>query len=487
MLDQDVCYEALKSHDARFDGKFFVGVSSTGVYCRPTCHARLPKRQNCTFFDTAAQAEAAGFRPCLQCRPELAPGWAPVDAERSLAHKTARLLRENCCGVGDLESFAARLGYTGRHLRRVFSEEYGVSPAQYVKTCRLLLAKQLLTETRLPVAQVAAASGFGSLRRFNQVFRDSYGMVPSDVRRSRGSDASADAVTLRLAYRPPYAWDRMIGFLQMRAIPGVEVVRDGTYYRVARLAQASDGSGDHVGWYAVRPCEGKDVALVTVSASLMDVLPQVIARVRHQFDLDCDPLSIAEGLRSFQKRCMGKFHPGQRLPGCFDPFEMSVRAVLGQQISAKGASTLAGRMARSAGMPVDVGVEGLTHAFPNAYDVASMGEGAQETLASLGIVGARVRTIRALAHGIEAGEIDLSYGADPACTLPALEALPGIGPWTAHYIAMRATGYTDAFPASDLGIKRALGLDNPKDIEKLAEDWRPWRAYATINLWCAEG
>lgn len=588
VLDQDVCYEALKSHDARFDGKFFVGVASTGIYCRPVCHARLPKRENCTFFETAAAAEAAGFRPCLLCRPERAPGLAPVDAERSLAHRAARLLREGCCDVRDLESFASRLGYTGRHLRRAFAQEYGVTPAQYLQTCRLLLAKQLLGETQLSVARVAQVAGFGSQRRFNQVFRERYGMTPSDVRRRRrankgcsdgeGSDgerlsaggsgserssadevagararagagadagasvsaqarASAGAITLKLAYRPPYAWDRVLGFLQMRAIPGVEVVRDGAYYRVARIEReggseaapacatggawaarasrvacddhaagsacvtraacsadaarltredcAADVEPAHVGWISVRPCEGKDVALVTVSESLLDVLPQVIARVRHQFDLDCDPHSISEGLRSFQEACPGTYVLGQRLPGCFDAFEMCVRAVLGQQVSVKGASTLAGRVARALGKPVDVGVEGLTCAFPSAADVAALGDDAQEALGSLGIIGARVRTIRALACGLASGELDLSYGADPQVTVPALVAMPGIGPWTAHYVAMRATGWTDAFPASDLGVKKALAPRGPREIEALAEGWRPWRAYATMSLWCA--
>lgn len=480
-IDQDACYEALRSKDARFDGKFFVGVSSTGIYCRSVCKAKLPKRANCTFFETAAQAEAAGYRPCLQCRPESAPGMAPVDSERALARRAARLLKEDCDSSFNMASFAGKLGYTDRHLRRAFIEEFGVSPNQYLQTCRLLLAKQLLQSTDLPIAQVTSAAGFGSQRQFNTAFKKHYGLVPSSMRRRRAGTDDPNAIELELAYRPPFAWDRLLAFLELRAIPGVEAVVDGAYWRTARISCVE---GDEAsGWISVRPDVEHDRAIVTVSTSLLGALPQVIGRVRHQFDLDCDPKSIALGLDGFAKRFPQNFLIGTRLPGCFDAFEMCVRAILGQQISVKGASTLAGRVARSLGRPIETPVEGLAFTFPSASDIVALGDAGEDELGSLGIVGARCRTICRLADELASGALDLGYGADPESTIPALEALPGIGPWTAQYIAMRATGYPDAFPSTDLGVKKALDPLSKREIEDVAEGWRPWRSYATMSLW----
>lgn len=480
-LDQDACYEALKSKDGRFDGQFFVGVSSTGIYCRPVCRAKLPKRENCTFFESAAQAEAAGYRPCLQCRPELAPGMAPVDSERTLAKRAARVLREECGSPVDFEALAARLGYTDRHLRRAFSEEFGVTPNQYLQTCRLLLAKQLLTTTDLRVSHIAGMVGFGSTRQFNDVFKKHYNLTPSSLRRGRRAPEAGEAVVIELDYRPPFAWDRLLAFLELRAIPGVEAVRDGVYYRASHLL---DGHGDVArGWISVSPLNGRNRVAVRVSSSLLGVLPQVIARVRRQFDLDCNPEAIDEGLRGFAEKFPDAYLPGTRLPGCFDAFEMCVRAVLGQQISVKGASTLAGRVAESLGTPIESPIEGIRCTFPSAEDVAALGDGVQDALGSLGIVGARTRTIGALARALSDGSLDLSYGADPDAVIPALVELPGIGPWTAHYVSMRATGNPDAFPSTDLGVKKALDGLSQKEIESAAEAWRPWRSYATINLW----
>lgn len=483
-LDQDACYEALRSKDARFDGQFFVGVSSTGIYCRVVCHARLPKRENCTFYETAAQAEAAGYRPCLQCRPELAPGMAPVDSEQTLARKAARLLKENCRDIDDLETFAGKLGYTGRHLRRAFNEEFGVSPQQYLQTCRLLLAKQLLGSTRLPIAQVAEAAGFGSQRRFNDAFKQHYSLVPSEMRRRGANAEDGGCVVLELGYRPPYQWQRILDFLEMRAIPGVETVRERTYYRTVRLSLKE---GDEVfGWLSVQPVPGKNIVRISVSPSLLGSLPQVIARIRHQFDLDCDPCAIAEGMRSFNEICPGRFLPGTRVPGCFDVYEMCVRAVLGQQISVKGASTLAGRVATAVGTPLETGISGLTHMFPSPQQILDLGRHADELLGSLGIIGRRVDTILVLAGVLGRGEIDLAYGSDPAEVIPALEGLPVIGPWTAQYITMRTTGYPDAFPSTDLEVKKALAPRTQKEIDKLTRAWSPWRAYAAMSLWSSD-
>lgn len=484
-LSQDACYEVLKAKDARFDGRLFVGVSSTGIYCRPVCSAKLPKRENCTFFETAAEAEAAGYRPCLQCCPEMAPGMAPVDSERTLARRAARYLKEHCGAHIDLEEVAAALGYTGRHLRRAFEDEYGVTPVRYLRTCRLLLAKQLLMSTTLPLAQIAQASGFGSVRSFNDAFKKNYSMRPSDIRRAKDRDTAQGSIELELGYRPPYAWERILSFFELRAIPGVESVQDGTYWRTVHLTSPSSGETVR-GWISVRPNPERDRVTLTLSSSLFEVIPEVIARVRHVFDLDADAIAIAEGLGAFRDRFPGKFLPGTRVPGCFDEFEMCVRAILGQQISVKGASTLAGRVARELGSPVEAPIDALSFTFPNAADVAALGDEAQDTLGSLGIVGARTRTIAALSRALVSGELGLFYGADPTTIIPQLEAMPGIGPWTAQYIAMRATGYPDAFPSTDLGIKKALDPLSKKEIEAVAESWRPWRSYATLSLWSSE-
>ena len=478
MTDRDDArYAAFRSKDSRFDGQFFVGVTSTGIYCRPVCRARLPRREHCRFFATAAEAEQAGFRPCLQCRPEQAPGTAPVDAAGALARRAAVLLEERC-GEGErMDELAARLGCTDRHLRRTFAEAYHVSPLQYLQTCRLLLAKSLLTDTGLSVLEVAMAAGFGSLRRFNEVFRRQYRLAPTALRKQAGADRDRGGViAVCLGYRPPYQWARMLEFLALRAIPGVEAADGDGYRRAVRLGGAA-------GWLRVQCLPVRNALRVTVSPSLLPVLPQALARVRHLFDLCCDPAAVAEGLRSMDELRPGLCVPGARLPGCFEPFEMAVRAVLGQQITVKAARTLAGRMAQALGTPVDAGVEGLTHVFPTAEEILALEGPIEGHLGPLGVIGARARTIRALAEVFADDAAWLGFGADPKSAVRRLRALPGIGDWTAQYIAMRALGWTDAFPDTDYGVKKALEPRTQKEIRALAEQWRPWRAYATINLW----
>ena len=474
-------YAAFKAKDARFDGRFFVGVSSTGIYCRPVCHARMPKAENCTYYATAAEAESAGYRPCLLCRPELAPGTSVTDASSSLARRAARLLEENCGGGAGLEELAGRLGCTGRHLRRVFAAEYNVSPMQYLQTCRLLLAKNLLTETRLPILEVAMASGFGSLRRFNSLFKKQYRLSPTSLRRQAAGGGGAGEITLALGYRPPYLWERMLEFLGGRVIPGVEAVRDGEYWRTVRLA---DGAGKVTyGWIRVGNAPDRNVLTVTASASLISVLPRVLARVRRLFDLSCDPAAVYEALSGMNDVRPGLCVPGTRLPGCFDPFEMAVRAVLGQQ---KAARTLAARLVAAYGTPVETGVGGLTHVFPSPADIiASEGE-ISGHLGPLGIISARARTILALAHSFEEGGIDFELCADPEAEMKKLMSIPGIGSWTAKYIAMRTMEWPDAFLETDAGIKKALAPRPVREMLAISEAWRPWRSYATINLWNSE-
>lgn len=483
MIEKDSgLYEAYKAKDARFDGRFFVGISSTGIYCRPVCKAKQPKEKNCTFYSTAAEAEQAGYRPCLLCRPELAPGSSITDAAAMLAHRAARMLEENCGGGQSLGELAGRLGCTDRHLRRVFTEEYHVSPVQYLQTCRLLLAKNLLTGTNLSVLDVAMAAGFGSLRRFNDLFQKHYRFSPTALRKhlSEGKRQN-DNITLELGYRPPYRWEEMLNFLAARAVPGVEVVKDGEYWRTVGLPNTNH---KYVyGWLKVGHRPIKNTLTVTVSETLLPVLPQVLAKVRHLFDLYCNPHTVYEALSSMDNIRPDLRVLGIRSPGSFHPFEMAVRAVLGRQITVKAAATLAGRLVHAYGTPVQTGIEGLTHVFPSAQKILALGSPIENHLDPLGIIATRAKTIRELAKALENGEIDLELCAQPEIEIKKLSAIPGIGNWAAQYIAMRAMGWPDAFLETDAGVKKAMEPYTSKELLTLAEAWRPWRGYATINIW----
>lgn len=475
-------YAAFKAKDARFDGRFFVGISSTGIYCRPVCKARQPKPQNCTFYSSAAEAEQAGFRPCLLCRPELAPGASIIDATADLAYRAARLLEKDCGRGQSLEELAARLGCTDRHLRRVFAEQYKVTPVQYLQTCRLLFAKTLLTDTNLSIVKIAMASGFGSLRRFNDVFKKHYRFPPTALR-NRLSETKKQAadMTLALSYRPPYLWEQMLKFLAGRAIAGVETVKDNAYCRTADLI---DAEGNHVfGWVRVAHRPEKNALAVTISDSLLPVVPQVVARIRHQFDLYSEPNIIYEALAVMNKIRPGLCVLGTRLPGCFNSFEMAVRAVLGQQITVKAAGTLAARIVAAHGRSIETPIKGLTHVFPAPGDVLAMGEAVQDNFGKLGVISARSKTIFELARALIREEIDLDLCNRPEDEMKKLTAIRGIGNWTAQYIAMRAMEWPDSFLETDVGVRKALHPHTAREMLQMAESWRPWRSYATFNLW----
>jgi AraC family transcriptional regulator of adaptative response / DNA-3-methyladenine glycosylase II len=483
MLENDRgLYAAFKAKDPRFDGRFFVGISSTGIYCRPVCRAKQPKPENCTFYHTAAEAEQAGYRPCLLCRPELAPGRSITDATANLVYRAARMLEENCGSGLSLDELAARLGYTDRHLRRVFTAEYHVSPVQYLQTCRLLLAKNLLTDTNLSVLEVAMAAGFGSLRRFNDLFKKQYNLSPTVLRKRVSEEKRHNGdVTLALGYRPPYPWEQMLHFLAGRAISGVDRVKNGEYMRTVHFVTTEK---KHVyGWVRVGHKPKKNALTVTVNETLLPVLPQVLARVRHLFDLYCDPDAVYETLRVMNDIRPGLCVLGTRLPGCFNAFEMAVRAVLGQQITVKAASTLAARIAQTHGTPIQTGIEGLTHVFPSPEGILALNGPIENDLGRLGVIAARAKTVYALARAIVQGEIDVDLPARPEEEMKKLMAIRGIGSWTAQYIAMRAMEWPDAFLETDAGVKKALQPHTSKELLKIAEAWRPWRSYATVNLW----
>lgn len=485
-VNKSQLYTAFKAKDPRFDGRFFVGISSTGIYCRPVCRARQPKEENCTFYATAAEAEQAGYRPCLLCRPELAPGMSVTDATKALVRRAAIMLEENCGNGEGIEEIAARLGCTDRHLRRVFTAEYNVSPVKYLQTCRLLLAKNLLTDTDLTVLEVAMAAGFGSLRRFNHLFKTHYRLAPTALRKqAKNREAKTGNITLGLGYRPPYRWEEMLDFLALRAIPGVEEVKNGAYYRTVCIQMAEEKR--ITGWIKVAHSPKQNLLKVTLSETLLPVLPQALAKVRQMFDLYCEPEAVGAVLSSMNELRPNLYKHGTRLPGCFDSFEMAVRAVLGQQITVKAAGTLAGRMAANFGGQIYTGVDGLTHTFPLAQDIAALEGNVADHLGPLGIIATRAHTIKNLAEAVVNKQIDFSLSARPLAETEKLLKIPGIGSWTAQYIAMRAMGWPDAFLETDIGIKKALAPRTPKEMLELAENWRPWRSYANINLWNSLG
>jgi AraC family transcriptional regulator of adaptative response / DNA-3-methyladenine glycosylase II len=475
-LDADAAYQVLQTHDARFDGRLFVGVTSTGVYCRPVCRVRLPRRENCRFFGNAASAEVAGFRPCLRCRPELAPGLATADSSQVLARAGARLIEHAVAQGQDLAlpQVAKRLGVTDRHFRRVFQAAHGVSPMDWLATQRLLLAKRLLTDTDLPVTRVALASGFASLRRFNAAFAERYRLSPSALRRTASEAARAEPVAVRLAWRPPYDADAMLGFLAARPLAGVESVQGGTWRRTLALA---DAHGErHSGWLGLRFEPAAHQVSATVSPSLAPVLGAVIERLRHLLDLDAEGAAIDTALSALPVA----LRPGLRLPGCMDGFETTVRVILGQQVTVAAACTLAARLVARFGEPLTTPFAGLTHLFPSAAVLAAA---TPESIGTLGIVRARVGAIQALARAVVEGRVDLSPAAPMTETLAALRELPGIGAWTTELVALRVLAWPDAFPASDIGVLRALGVATAAEASARAEAWRPWRSYAVMHLW----
>lgn len=477
--DTAALYNAYASRDPRFDGVFFIGVTSTGIYCRPVCTARTPKAANCRFFDNAEAAEKASFRPCLRCRPELAPGNAPVDDSHRIAGLVAYRIEEGMLDNGaGLEAVAARFGWSSRQIRRIVQKELGVSPIELVLTRRLLLAKQLLTETALPITDVAFASGFASLRRFNDAFSGRYGMPPTRLRKVASGVsvvvAPSDTFTLQLAYRPPFDWIGLLRFLHARTLKGVECVEDNTYSRTVRL-------GDHTGWVQVRHVPAKRVLLVELPHSLTPVLPTLLSKLRSMFDLGARPDIISEQLmRDPALTAIVARNPGMRVPGAFDGFELAVRAILGQQITVKAATTLAGRYVDAFGERVGTPDNGLTHLAPTAQRVAEL---CVDDVASLGIIQSRARGIIALANEVASGRLTLDAGADPESTMKQLVAIPGIGKWTAHYIAMRALRWPDAFPKEDIDLRKKLGGVTAARAEELSQPWRPWRSYATLHLW----
>jgi AraC family transcriptional regulator, regulatory protein of adaptative response / DNA-3-methyladenine glycosylase II len=475
-LDWQVCSRARLSRDARFDGKFFIGVLGSRVYCRSICPAPTAKEKNVRYFPSAAAAAEAGFRPCLRCRPECSPGTPAWLGTPNTVSRALRLIAESGLEDGGVEGLADRLGVGSRHLRRLFVQHLGATPTAVAQTRRLHFAKKLIDETSLPMSEVALAAGFGCVRRFNAAIRKVYKRTPTQIRRlSRQTGLQPENQYLfRLRYRPPYNWEGMLRFLAARATPGVECVEQGRYYRSISL-NGSDGYVD------VSLDEENDALLVRVQFGDPRSLFLIVEHLRAMFDLNADWAAIAPSLRldpELAKRVDAQ--PGLRVPGSWNGFELAVRAILGQQITVKGATTVAGLLVRTFGRPF-ASPNRLSHIFPRPEDLA------EADLTTIGLTKARAATIRGLARAVRDGRISFEGIVAPEDFLIRLCEIPGIGNWTAQYVAMRALGEPDAFPSGDLGLLRALGLASSAELEQRAEAWRPWRAYATMYLWSVPG
>lgn len=477
-LEDEVCERARQARDPRFDGRFFICVKTTGIYCRPVCPVRIPMAKNVVFHMSASAAEASGFRPCLRCRPETAPATPAWNGTSTTVTRALRLIDEGFLDRQSVEELGDQLGIGARHLTRLFETHIGASPKSVAETRRLQLAKRLLDETLLPMTDVADASGYGSVRRFNAAFKKTWQRTPTEIRKARPTDIdAADEVTLSLRYRPPFDWEGLLKFLDDRVIPGVEDVTDGVYRRSFR---ANGRSGF---MKAVHFADRRIVAVTLRGVRPVD-LPHVIKRVRRLFDLDADPMSISSDLsRDKDLGSVVRQMPGQRVPGAFDGFEIGVRAIIGQQVSVKSARAVASRLANAHGddLPADLICGGVNKLFPTPKQFLQLNED------QFGLPKARSRSICALADALESGRLDLSAQSGSIEIQDALQTLPGIGPWTASYMALRVLDDPDAFPAADLALLKVAGdkwgYIKPQELLERAEAWRPWRSYAALHLW----
>ena len=469
LLDRQTCREARLARDARFDGRFFIGVRTTKIFCRPICPAVSPREENVEYYPSAAAAATAGLRPCLRCRPECAPGTPAWNGSSSSVSRALREIAEGALDTGGVDALAGRLGVGERHLRRLFLEHLGAPPIAVAQTHRLLSAKRLLDETDLPLSTVALAAGYGSVRRFNHTFRETWNRTPRELRQARVHRVSSAGLCFRLRYRRPLDWNALVGFLASRAIPGVEWVESGSYRR-SILVAGTPG--------IIELSHNATDVILKIDHARPECLLGIVSRVRRLCDLDADPVAIASALSSdVLLRTFVAARPGLRVPGAWDGFELGIRAILGQQISVRGASTLAGRLVARFGRQLESTRPGVTHLFPRAEDLAGA------DLASIGLPQKRAETLSAFSAAVAGGQLVLDGSADPEETRERLRSIAGIGEWTAGYIAMRALSDPDAFPSADLILLRAAGASTAGGLQALAERWRPWRAYAALHLW----
>ena len=487
-LDPAVCERARQSRDARFDGRFFIGVVTTGVYCRPICPVKAPKAENVCFYASAAAAAEAGFRPCLRCRPERSAGTPDLSERTPTVHRALRLIGEGEAEEGGVDRLATLVGVTPRHLSRLFHKHLGASPISVIRTRRLHFAKRLIDETDLPMTTVAFSAGFGSLRRFNATFRDLYDRTPTELRglgSAKHRSGKSGIFDLRLAYRPPFDWDSLLDFLRPRATPGVEEVTADEYRRTFRSGRLEGTVAIEGTLRATHQPEGRAIR-VRVRCNDSQPLLEIVERTRRLFDLGAEMGAIIEQLGGDESvGPLISIRPGLRVPGAWDGFELAVRAILGQQVTVKGATTLAGRLARTFGDALQEEDGGLEVIFPSAEVLLDA------DLESIGLPRTRAHAIRSLARAVAGGKLNLDSSRPPEEVMAQLSSLPGIGDWTAQYVALRALGDPDAFPSSDLGLLKAASNGRtrvrPAELREIAEAWRPWRGYAALHLWQMNG
>ncbi len=491
--DPDRCYQAAQSKDARFDGWFFCAVTSTGIYCRPSCPARTPKRENIRFYPTAASAQQAGFRACLRCRPDATPGSPEWNVRADVVARAMRLIRDGIVDREGVEGLSRRLGYSTRQLNRLVTAEVGTGPLAIARAQRSQTARILLETTDLPITEIAFAAGFASVRQCNDTVREIFADTPSGLRARAAKTAlgkravrqrsDAAGIRLRLPCRRPFDPRSILDFLGARTLPAVESLTDGTYRRSVRLphghgvlALSAPLSDDP---------DGPAYAEGELRLSDLRDLTTAVSRCRQLLDLDADPIAVADALGPDPH--LGPLlarDPGRRVPGAADGFELAVRAVIGQQVSVAGARTVAGRLVAAAGEALAEPVGSVTHLFPTPSALAAL---AEREPGAFAMPAGRRRALAALAHAVASSDVVIDPGADPAELRHSLVALPGIGPWTAEYVAMRALRDPDAFMPTDLGIRRgaaAIGLpDDAAPLATWSERWRPWRSYAMAHLW----
>jgi AraC family transcriptional regulator, regulatory protein of adaptative response / DNA-3-methyladenine glycosylase II len=468
LSDREACYQVILSQDERFDGFIFVGVSTTGIYCRPICSARKPRVENCIFFSNAASAERAGFRPCLRCRPELAPGNTLCQIAGNLAPDIIRRIEDGALNELNVTQLAAEFHISERHLHRIVKGEMGVSPLELAQTYRLLTAKRLLTDTNLPVTEIAFASGFSSIRRFNGLFKTRYRINPTDLRKSNQPLSPANALTFELAYLPPYNWPKLLRFFSRWGCPGVETTRDGLYFRTARI-------NNHAGWISIANNAHKHVIQIHISPSLAVEVTAILAAIKRMFDLPANPQVIYKRLGQ-----LAHWDEGIRIPGTFNLFEAAIHTILSQQVTQASAKSMMSRFVQAFGEPINSPVEELHLLFPKPETVRSQ---PVEKISQMGITQQKSLTIWKISENISNGSISDPHRMNMEDWVNQLQIIPGIGPWSAQLIALRAFSWPDAFPHTDLGLRKASGIQNARNLLKVAEAWRPWRAYAAMHLW----
>jgi AraC family transcriptional regulator of adaptative response / DNA-3-methyladenine glycosylase II len=474
-LDLKICSRARLARDARFDGKFFIAVLSTRVYCRPICRSRTSQERNVRYFPSAAAAAEAGFRPCLRCRPECSPGTPAWLGTQNTVSRAMRLIAQNGLEDGGIEPLAERLGVGSRHLRRLFLQHLGATPSAVAQTRRLHFAKKLIDETTLPMTQVALASGFGCVRRFNAAIRKTYSRTPTQIRAlvRQTSLETGNQYVFRLHFRQPYNWQGVLAFLSARATPGVEAIENGVFRRSFSLHE-------HIGFFEVSLDQGSDALALRVQFDDPQSLFTIVERVRAMFDLDADWTTIVRTLKADSLLVkLVESAPGLRVPGCWNTFELATHAILAQKTRLKRATKIAGEMVKMFGQPFS-GAHGLTHLFPSPEILADA------NLFGLGLSRSRAQSIRALARAVCEGEVSFDRS-DPDDLIARIMEIPGVGKSTARYIAMRALGQPDAFPSGDINLRRAAGMERADELERRSELWRPWRAYAAMYLWNIAG